>query len=137
MFVFCHDFDKTCKNCIHSAFQWFYMIFFGIFTPWIVKFKPSVTIKILTFMKIHNIIFCSESKDLLNDRHHFWIRETWIFSDLGPSHYFNPIPAKVLWSEFSPRYFGPNSHQGWVKLPSPSYLKSDWKCARSQNLAKR
>ena len=32
-------------------------------------------------------------------------------------------------------YFGPNSHQGGVKLPP--YLKSDWKCVRSQNLAKR
>ena len=31
---------------------------------------------------------------------------------------FNTIPAKVLWSQFSPR-------GGDVKLPSPLYLKSD------------
>ena len=84
LFVFLHDFDKTCENGVYSAFQWFDIVFFWNFTPWIVKSKPPVTFEILIFMKSCNIIFCSESKDLSNDTHHFWIRNLkfWWSGDL-------------------------------------------------------
>ena len=76
LFVFLHDFDKTCKNGVYSAFNSFVLYFSEILSPWIVKFKPPGTFKILIFMKSRNEIFCSESKDLSNGMHTLWIRET-------------------------------------------------------------
>ena len=56
LFVFLHDFDKTSKNGVYSVFQWLYMVFFQIFTHWIVKFKTPATLEILIFMKSCKII---------------------------------------------------------------------------------